>query len=101
MSDTPEIKPYEIVCGETMDISMVANVHSQLVEALASGQTITLDGKQVERADTAALQTLVAFFQDATAENKTVQWIAPSEILCRSAALLGLSELLHLELSSQ
>jgi ABC-type transporter Mla MlaB component len=51
----------------------------------------------VERADTAALQLLGAFFQDANAQKKTVEWKDPSEALCRSAALLGLSEMLHLQ----
>ena len=83
-------------CGESMDISVTAELHTQLLKALESKQTVVLDAAQVERADTAALQMLSAFIQDANAQQQTVQWKSPSEALSVSAELLGLSSLLKL-----
>lgn len=97
-TDVQENKKFqEINCEESMDISMVANFRSQFIQALESGQPVVLDASQVERADTAALQLLSAFFHDANAQQQSVEWKSPSEILCRSADLLGLSQLLGLE----
>lgn len=97
MSNESSETTCEIICDEVMDISMVAGMKLQLVEALESGQPVILDGKQVERADTAALQVLSAFFHDATARKQSIQWRDPSETLNRSSMLLGLSGLLNLE----
>lgn len=97
MPDKSEEGQHEIICEEVMDISTVAGIKLQLVEALESGLPVMLDAKQVERADTAALQVLSAFFQEASAKKQDIQWRDPSDALSRSSALLGLSELLQLE----
>ena len=97
MPDKSEEGLHEIICEEVMDISTVAGIKLQLVEALESGLPVMLDAKQVERADTAALQMLGAFFQEAAAKKQDIQWRDPSDALNRSSALLGLSELLQLE----
>jgi len=86
-----------INCGETMDISTVAELHSQLTEALESGKPVILGAEKVDRADTAALQLLSVFFNDAGAKQQDIQWNNPSDNLRRSAALLGLSNILKLE----
>lgn len=96
MSDESNTDTREIIFNEVMDISSVADIKAQLVEALESGQPVILDATQVERADTAALQVLGAFFHDAETRNQSIQWREPSESLGRSSTLLGLSELLHL-----
>jgi anti-anti-sigma regulatory factor len=88
---------YEIVFDESMDISKVSDIRSQLVEASDSGLSVILDGRQVERADTAALQVLGAFFQDSGTQGQSIEWRDPSDNLRRSAELLGLSKLLNLE----
>jgi len=87
----------QLGCGEVMDITTVAEFKTVLVTALASKESVLLNGSQVERADTAALQLLSAFFQDANKQKKTVEWKDPSEALCRSATLLGLTEALNLQ----
>jgi ABC-type transporter Mla MlaB component len=87
----------EIACEESMDISIVSSYRTQFIEALASEKTIVLDGALIERADTAALQLLSVFFNDANAQQQEIRWKSPSEALCRSAAMLGLSKLLHLQ----
>jgi anti-anti-sigma regulatory factor len=88
--------PQRIPCEESLDISTVKELHSLLVQVLAAKQPVVLEGAQVTRVDTAALQVLGAFFQDARAQEISVRWDKPSEALGRSAALLGLTELLDL-----
>lgn len=96
-----ETERRSIVCGEVMDIASVAEFHIPLMEALALKQDVELDASQVERVDTAALQMLSCFVQDAHAQQKSVHWRAPSDVFCYSAALLGLSDLLNLEKNSE
>lgn len=85
-----------IVCDEMLDISMVAELRALLLEALAAKQPVMLDGSAVERADTAVLQVLTAFFQDARSQDIAVQWSSASEALTRSAELLGIADILDL-----
>lgn len=87
-------------CGEVLDIATTAELRTHLLAVLESGQPAVLDASQVERIDTAALQVLCAFVQDANSLEQTVQWKDPSEVLSRSAELLGLSALLNLSSSS-
>ncbi|MDT8385397.1 MAG: STAS domain-containing protein [Gammaproteobacteria bacterium] len=86
-----------ICCGEVLDITSVADFRLQLLEALTTKQPVELDASGVERADTAALQLLSAFMQDAHSQQQTVHWKDPSPALRQSAALLGLSPFLQLE----
>ena len=86
-----------IVCGEVMDIASMAEFRTRLMTALASKQAVELNASQVERVDTAALQVLSGFVQDAHAQQQSVHWRDPSDALCCSAALLGLSRLLNLQ----
>lgn len=86
----------QIVCEAMLDISSASELHARLLDALAAGRPVSLDGADVERADTAALQVLTAFFQDARTKNIAVTWSSASDALARSAALLGLDEVLDL-----
>lgn len=87
----------EIDCGEVVTIATMAEFHPLLVEALASKRAVVLNASRLERVDTAALQVLSAFVQDANSQQQSVQWREPSEPLCQAAQLLGLSVLLNLE----
>jgi len=87
----------ELDCGSTLDIASVAEFHAQCLEALKDGQNVMIKADELERTDTAALQVMAAFFQDAKLQQQTLEWQSPSEALCRSAALLGLTELLQLQ----
>ncbi len=86
-----------IVCDEMLDIAVAAELRAHLLEALTAKQPVTLDGGNVERADTAALQVLTAFFQDARSQDMDVQWSSASAALVRSAELLGIADLLELK----
>jgi ABC-type transporter Mla MlaB component len=88
-----------IDCGVVLDISSIAGLHTQCQQALEAKQNVLLKGDDLERTDTAALQVLAAFFQDAKAQQQTVEWQSPSAALYESAGLLGLTDLLQLKTS--
>ena len=92
---------FHIECAEVLDISGVAEFHARCLEALETQQNVMLNASQVDRVDTATLQVLGAFIQDVNTRQQTVQWEAPSEPLCQSAALLGLSEILCLPIMAE
>lgn len=87
---------FRIECAGVLDISGVAEFYASCLEALETKQGLILSASQVERVDTAALQVLGAFIQDANTRQQVVQWESPSDPLCQSATLLGLSEILCL-----
>ncbi len=88
--DTPPEAQAPVVCADSLDISRVADLRQELLQALASDGPVVLDAAAVERADTAALQLLLAFFNEARGRGVVARWQAPSPALCRAAADLGL-----------
>ena len=90
-------EPRHIPLDEVLDISSVAEFRATLLDVLASRLPIVLDAAVVERVDTAALQVLTAFIQDARGQGLQVRWGSPSQALVHSAGLLGLVEVLGLE----
>ena len=77
-----------IACEEALDISMVRELYEQLQHALTARRTVVINAAHVERADTAALQMLCAFFHEAQASGVEVQWQEPSPALRHAARLL-------------
>ena len=90
----------QIVLDEIVDISGISAFRSQLLEVLQGDKPVQLIAEKVERIDTAALQVLSAFFQEARSLDKSVGWQNPSEALCYSARLLGLEKIMSLETAS-
>lgn len=82
--------------GDVLDISSSAELKNNLLQALNGPGNIVLDASQIERADTSALQVLMAFVHDARVQDKGVSWHQPSEALIRSAAYIGLQDKLGL-----
>lgn len=66
-----------------------------LVGALGES-AITLDGRQVERTDTAALQLLLLFRRELALRGANLSWLGASEALLEAASLLGLTQTLEL-----
>lgn len=102
----PTRKPQEqqvttIVCDESLDIAMARAWSTTLQQALAAQRPIVFAAEQVERVDTAALQLLCAWFQDARASGLDVQWRKPSEALCAAARLVDLDTCLALQRLSE
>lgn len=86
-----------INCQESLDISVVANLGTELKVALDSGQSIQLQANEVSKADAAALQLLCAFFLDAQTHGIHIEWLDPSDALLEAASLTGLTEHLGLK----
>jgi phospholipid transport system transporter-binding protein len=72
-----------------------AALKAELLGAL-NASAIVLDGGQVERVDTAALQLLVVFRRELDARGGTLAWQGTSSALSEAAGLLGLAQLLNL-----
>jgi anti-anti-sigma regulatory factor len=101
MTQTPDEVPSNgketiIACEASLDIANAASLKTTLLNALSARQSVVVDGAAVEKADTAALQLLSAFFKDASAQGVAVRWTSPSPALCTAAGLLGLKETLAL-----
>jgi anti-anti-sigma regulatory factor len=76
-----------------------AALKEDLLGALKAG-AIVLDGTQVERVDTAALQLLVLFRRELDRQGGTLHWHGTSHALNEAAGLLGLAQLLNLPAST-
>ncbi|KZC17898.1 hypothetical protein RHOFW510R12_11625 [Rhodanobacter sp. FW510-R12] len=76
-------------------IAAQAALKAQLMGVLERG-AIVLDGQQVERVDTAALQLLVLLRRELGERGGTLAWRGASEALNEAAGLLGLARILEL-----
>ena len=89
-------KEHEILLESTLDISHVETLHQQLEEALVDGHRVTMDASNIEKIDTAALQIILAFVQQAEKQSLNFTWKFPSKIFIDYAKMLGLTEKLKL-----
>lgn len=78
-----------------MTIVQVADLHRSLVDHLASGKTLVIDGSRVEEIDTAVLQLLASLLRGCTERGIGCSWHGASEPLLRAARLIGLDRLLQ------
>ncbi|MDE2316898.1 MAG: STAS domain-containing protein [Xanthomonadaceae bacterium] len=76
-------------------IAAQAALQAELLQALQGG-AIELDGSQVERVDTAALQLLVLLRRALDGGSGTLAWRGSSAALSDAADLLGLARILEL-----
>jgi anti-anti-sigma regulatory factor len=76
-------------------IGAQAALQAELAQALQGG-AVELDGSQVERVDTAALQLLVLLRRALDGRGGTLAWRASSTALNDAAGLLGLARILEL-----
>ncbi len=82
-----------------MSIAQSAELHRTLTACLASGAPLLIEGGGVEQIDTSILQLLVCAWQVAAQRGIECRWQGASLALCRSAMLIGVAEVLHLESS--
>jgi len=97
--DTVVLSP---VCGQApvalpadCRIAVLPMLKDTLLGALGDG-AVALDGRQVERTDTAALQLLLLFRRELAARGGSLSWTGVSEALHEAASLLGLTQTLEL-----
>ena len=99
-TETSEAQPHTVIhCDACLDISGVRELYGTLRNALAARQPVVIEAAEVERIDTAVLQTLCAFVQDAQASGLVVQWQQPSLAVQNAARLLNVSACLALPLA--
>lgn len=84
----------QVVLSATMEIAMAQVLYRQLTPLLAHSKALVLDASQVQRIDTAALQTLAYFCRCARERGIQCQWRAISPALRQAAQSLGLTPFL-------
>lgn len=96
--DTVEItagpEATHVVLGATMEISMAQALYRKLTPRLEQSHALVMDASQVQRIDTAALQTLAYFCRCAHERGIPFRWHAISPALQQAAQTLGLSSFL-------
>ena len=99
-SKREHVEPGAIEIGLPADCRMAAQTAllGELLGALDAPAT-QIDGRAVERVDTAALQLLTLFRREALSRGSTVSWRGASSILCEAAGVLGLAKALDLPAS--
>lgn len=83
-------------CGDLLDISQVASLCARLQKALQTSSLIEIKADNVQRADTAGLQLLVALAREVEQGGGKLMIKKPSAALQDAARLLGLNALLNL-----
>jgi phospholipid transport system transporter-binding protein len=89
-------KGFVVDLGDEQTIASASQLYGQLAAWPATDSSAVIDGQAIERIDTAALQLLLAFKFHVEGHGRKFEWLATSENLVASAALLGLSS--HLDL---
>jgi len=79
-----------------LSIADVAEWYDRLGNFSEEQQALTLDGSSVMRVDTAGLQLLAVLVKDEPSFPDGVHWHAVSDVLSRSARILGLTHLLQI-----
>jgi len=89
----PQPEPLQL--ESRLTIVQAAALHRTLAALLADGGPIALDGTRVEEIDTAILQLLASLWRTARERGIPCTWRGTSEVLRRTAILIGMAEALH------
>ncbi len=90
------IEPSVIDLGCSLMISEVESCRNDLLNALQGGQSLILDGSEIEQIDGAGLQLLAAVALEAEKLSVVFKWHGASQILCEAAGQLGLADIIQL-----
>jgi anti-anti-sigma regulatory factor len=89
--------PVEVIeLAAQLTIAQVDALHDDLKRRAAAGHALMFDGARVEQIDTAVLQLLVSAWHTCEQRGTACRWTAASDALRRSAALIGVADLLKL-----
>jgi anti-anti-sigma regulatory factor len=86
-----------ITLDANLTIQHVVKLHEQLKNAYGVHSAIQINASHVSSIDTATIQLLVALKKDAIKQSKTVAFAEPSQRFIESLELLGLLEVLEIE----
>ncbi len=89
-----EAQPPVIELEARMTIVQAAALHRRLSDCLAQARPIIIDGGRVEEIDTAILQLLTSLWRGGAERGIACTWHNVSAELRRSAALIGVDEML-------
>ena len=76
------------------NITMIESVYHELESVLSDASEITLDGKDIEKTDSTAIQLLLSLKKHTQDNNQTLKLINLPEIVSKTAAQLGLQQLI-------
>ena len=88
-------QPPRIELDARLTIVQAADLHRTLAARLASGGPVVVDGARVEEIDTAILQLLTSLWRTSRERGIVCTWHGASDILRRTATLLGVAEMRH------
>jgi anti-anti-sigma regulatory factor len=91
----PAAQPAIIELEARMTIVQAAVLHRTLSGRLAQAEPVIVDGSRVEEIDTAILQLLTSLWRSSIERGIACTWQGASETLRRSAALIGVDEILR------
>lgn len=89
------VEPIVLALPADCRMAAQASLMKTLLDVLDADE-IVLDGRAVERADTAALQLLALFHRELSARGGKLSWAGTSDALNEAAALLGLTRILEM-----
>ncbi len=84
-----------IELDERLTIAQAAELHRSLCAILADGTSVVVDGTRVQEIDTAILQVLASLWKSSRERGIPCVWRGVSDVLRRTAGLIGLTETLH------
>ena len=73
----------------------LTKLHSDLKKTLTRKTTVSFDGAEVHRIETASLQLLASFWEERRENNRSTEWQAISEELGKAIHLHGLQNILE------
>jgi anti-anti-sigma regulatory factor len=88
-------QPVPVALDVRMTIVQAAGLHRTLLARVAQGETVVVDGTQVEEIDTAILQLLASLWRTCLERGIGCTWHGVSNALRQTAALVGVTEMLH------
>ena len=87
MTNTTE----KLDCGEQLNITQLESWYLHCLKILLAGNNVSIDVRRLQRIDTAALQLLYQFQQQAEKYDIEVHWSAMSDSFQDAVSLSGLS----------
>ena len=85
-----------VVLKAVVDISTIAELKAELIDAIDTAGNVSLDLSSVTRIDAAGLQLRCALVKHGETNGQKVKWVGHSAAIFRAASLLDLQSTLQL-----
>lgn len=97
LGNAEETAQGSINLNASLNISGVAELYTQLLQAFQNNDRLDIDASAVSAVDAASLQLLVVLKREAIKENKELVFDFPSDTFIEAAKLLGIDEILGID----